>query len=92
MISSMQRDAKNILTSTRNRSKNPLAAASEASQTNPLSFKINSTEPAKLTFGQDFLLEHCLPVHQITSIKVKGGVANPYKDLQESPQSYGFPC
>lgn len=91
MISSTQRDAKNILSSTRNRSKNPLSPVSEARQTNPLGLKV-TVEPTKLSFGQDFLLEHCLPVHQIASIKVSGAAANPYKDLQESPQSFGFPC
>ena len=91
MTTLTQCDARIALASSRNKM-TVFNRASHTIQANPLGLKTNAAEPKKTPFGQDFLLEHCLPVHQITSAKATGKAVNPFKDLQESPQSFGFPC
>lgn len=90
MMPPTQHDGKSRHSSTRNRSRLSLVPVSRADQTNPLGMP--EVAPAKLTFGQDFLLEHCLPGRQIASVRVSGKSPNPFQDLQESPQASGFPC
>ncbi len=65
---------------------------STATVSNPLGLKLKLDQPTKLSFGQDFVFEHCMPVPTVTSALANGEAVNPFGDLQNSPQSFGFPC
>jgi hypothetical protein len=45
-----------------------------------------------LTFGEDFVLEHSSPRTPVAHVKKAGDAGSARKDLQHSPQAYGFPC
>jgi len=51
-----------------------------------------ATPAEKLTFGEDFVLEHSASRQPISLIKVSGDAGTARKDMQHSPQAYGFPC
>jgi len=46
----------------------------------------------KLTFGEDFVLEHSAPRLPMALVKKTGDAGSGRKDMQHSPQAYGFPC
>lgn len=69
-------------------SRKPFASLRPVAAANPLGLKTNTDQPAKASFGQDFVFEHCRPVRKTVS----GEPINPFGDLKNSPQSYGFPC
>ena len=88
----IQYDASNNSSSGRARSKHSFKPVSRAIRPNPVMNKTAEKADVKLSFGEDFVLEHSFPGLPVTLIAMSGDAPNPRKDLQYSPQAFGFPC
>jgi hypothetical protein len=67
---------KNVVNSrpsaSRNQSRDSFRPAGQASRTNTLEIKPDGRWAGKLTFVEDYTLEHSLPGRHITSIEISG--------------------
>ncbi len=90
MVPPTQCDANNNTTSGRNRGKHMFRPVGRP--VNAGTSMTKATPAEKLTFGEDFVLEHSASRQPISLIKVSGDAGTARKDMQHSPQAYGFPC
>jgi hypothetical protein len=65
-------DGKDLLSASRNKSLHSLRPVGQADRANPSEIKPDGTRASRLTFVEDFTLEHSLPGVDITSIKISG--------------------
>jgi hypothetical protein len=65
-------DAKMHLFAGRNKSQNKLSQAARAGEVNPFEIAPERPRVSRLTFVEDFMLEHSLPSVRITSIEMSG--------------------
>jgi len=63
---------KNRLSSSRNESRHSLRSVGQAGRANPSEIKPDGPWAGKLTFVEDFTLEHSLPGLHIASIEISG--------------------
>jgi hypothetical protein len=65
-------DAKNRLSANRNQSRHSFRPVGQADRANPSEIKPDGPRASRLTFVEDFTLEHSLPGLYITSIEISG--------------------
>ena len=90
MVPPSQCDVSNNLTPVRDRNKQSFKPLNRALKT-----KTSMTKPVhagKLSFGEDFVLEHSCADLPVTLITVSTDSGSVRRDFQHSPQAYGFPC
>ena len=90
MIPPTQYDTRGSNSSGRNRGKHAFRPVGRS--INAGSAMTRATTEEKLTFGEDFVLEHSAPRLPIALVKRSGDAGSGRKDMQHSPQAYGFPC
>jgi hypothetical protein len=91
MVPPTQYDVSNHSPTARNRTRHPFTPASRAVRTGSAVTKSAASDQPS-TFGEDFMLEHSFSGRTVTMIKMASDPSNVHKDLQHSPQAFGFPC
>jgi hypothetical protein len=84
-------DARNCLSAGRSTSHNSFRPAGQADRTNSSGIEPDGARRKRLTFAEDFVLEHSHSgLHiTLTGISASAGIAP--REPQQSTQSFGFP-
>ena len=91
MVPPTQYEVSNHPPTNRNRSRHTFNSAGSSGRYGSAVTK--SSEPAQpRTFGEDFMQEHSFSGLRAAMIKMASDPSNVNKDLQHSPQAFGFPC
>jgi hypothetical protein len=75
----------------RSKSQHPCRSAGQPGKVNSSGAGPEKTQVNRLTFAEDFTLEHCRSGRRIAMIGIWGGAETAPKEPQPSTQSFGFP-
>jgi hypothetical protein len=84
-------DAKARLSVGRGKSQYLCRSARQPGRVNSSGTEAEKTQANRLTFAEDFMLEHCRSKRRVTVIGIWGGAETAPKEPQPSTQSFGFP-
>jgi hypothetical protein len=84
-------DTKARLTVGRGKSQYPCRSAGQPRKVNSSGTEPEKTQVKRLTFAEDFTLEHCRSDRRITVIGIWGGAETEPKEPQPPAQFFGFP-
>jgi hypothetical protein len=85
------RDTRNRLSAGRNRKQHTFRPAVEAERANSSEIAPDEARADRLSFAEDFMLEHTHSGLLITMMGMKGGSGTARREQQKSAQCYGFP-
>jgi len=86
-----QSDARNRLSSGRNTSQNSFRPASLADRTNSSRIEPDGVRAKRLTFSEDFMLEHSHSGRHIDLDQILASAGTAPREPQQTTQSFGFP-
>jgi hypothetical protein len=75
----------------RGKSQHPCRSAGQSGKVNSYGAVPGKTLVNRLTFAEDYTLEHCRSGRRIAVIGIWGGAETAPKEREPSPQSFGFP-
>jgi hypothetical protein len=84
-------DASNRLSSNRNTSQNSFRPVSQADRTNSSLIEPDGTKVKRLTFAEDFMLEHSHSGQHIDLTAILASAGTIPREPKQSAQSFGFP-
>jgi len=84
-------DASNRLSSNRNTSQNSFRPVSQADRTNSSLIEPDGTKAKRLTFAEDFMLEHSHSGQHIDLTGILASAGTALREPQQSTQFFGFP-
>lgn len=85
------RDTRNRLSAGRNRKQHTFRPAAEAERANSSGIASGEVRANRLSFAEDFMLEHTHSGLLITLMGLKGSSGTASREQQKSAQCYGFP-
>lgn len=86
-----KRDTSDRLSTGRNRSQHSFRPANKANRPNSTGIEADGSRTHRMTFAEDFMLEHNHSGLSITVIGLSGSSENVARESQLSAQCYGFP-
>jgi hypothetical protein len=86
-----KRDTRIGFSAGRNRNQHSFRQVDQADRVNTSAVEADEARASRLTFIEDFMLEHCHRGLHIAILEVAGSYGTALKEPQQSAQAFGFP-